>query len=176
MAKDREWELIQNAGDHKHRHEDGTQVVYESGEVIIDSRDLKSMFPNKFRELGKAEEEKQKKKKSKLKAAVAARQIQVLDDDADDEERDATLEESSQFGKDVTAEYPHAAKSDLKVFKSDDGEYTVVDADDLDSPLNKEALKRGKNVDQWVKDYRLGKKEVAGDEAPKKKKKKKTKE
>lgn len=169
MPKVRQWELQPNVGVHVHRHEDGTRVAYEAGEVIHDHRDLDAMFPNKFAEIGVSKPQT-KKKVSKIKSSphLAAQQavdLEKVDDEADDaddvvetstEEAD-TEEVESAFGEEVTASFPAAAKADLKVFFDKKKKvHTVVDSDTPDKPLGK-ALKKPKNVEKWIKTYLKGK-------------------
>lgn len=176
MAKEgRRWELVKDAGPHRHRHEDGSQVAYEAGEVIHDERDLAQMWPGKFNELGKPQFEK--RKDSKLKKALAARlnsaqeAAEIEDHQHDTEEEDVTLAKS-EYGEDVTAEFTDAARSDLKVFHdAETDKFTVCDADDLEKPLAK-GLKRSKNVLKWVREYRRGNTDVTKKPKIKKKGKK----
>lgn len=184
--KKRQWELKHGCGPHRHLDEEGRRIAYEPGEVIHDSRDLDAMFPHKFNELGVTKAKKEKKKKSKLvkdrsfervpsrtdEEHVTSKEVQDEVDDETDDDDDTTTEEEgdeendetlvkSKFGKDVTGEFDLAAKSDLKVFakKGKKGtSYTVVDADELDKPLNakKDKLKSSAKVEKFLRDYRKG--------------------
>lgn len=160
----RQWELRPDAGPHVHKDAEGNRVIYEPGEVVEDERDLDAMFPSKFVEVGKTKGPI--KKHSKLKAANAFLDEEKDEDEvevpdvSDDEDSDSDEEEAEHkpLGKDVTAKFPLAAKSDLKVFKTGKGkdvEYIVADADEPDTAIS-DGLKKLKAVEKFLKDYRKG--------------------
>lgn len=176
-GKVRQWELYPNAGDHNHRHVDGTETTYQGGEVIHDPRDLNTLFPCKFTEIGVSkkatkkdlrpkdnivaieddEEEDAKKNppQEEEEEDTDLHEEEKDEDDSEDEEKDETAVKS-KFGTDATGEFDLAVKSDLKVFKSKKkGLFTVVDADEPTKALKK-GMKTPGQVQKFLKGYRKG--------------------
>jgi len=182
--KMRQYELKAGCGPHLERDsESGEQLKYEPGDVIHTDRDMKALFPHKWRELGinkpatpknlkgrerTSEEEEDDRDKKQLIADKKALKEEgsngneVPDDEDEDEDEDEDLDDGedeaapvkSKFGKDVTKKFEAATKADLKVFYSKKKGHTIVDSDEPGKLLAQR--EKAKDVEKWLADYRKG--------------------
>lgn len=182
--KVRQWELKGDSGPHIHKNEDGDKIVYEPGEVIHTHKDLGTLFPCKFIELGiskkatlkkksklrdddEPEKPRRKKAKETEEEPTKVEEDDEIDDEDDEEEEeeeeDTTTEDepappprSKKYGKDVTKDFEIAVKADLKVFKSKKKGFSVVDNDTSKAIKTKKPLKTVSQVDKFLSDYKKG--------------------
>lgn len=150
--------------------------VYKRGEIVESTRDLVKVFPNQFKPVSDEEmvapidqearkkevdgmiqnghwneedrkflqglsEENFKRLNNRFSQAITAKSSE-----------DRTL---STLGEDVTSNFQLAYDSGYKVFKNAKGKFQVTKKNDVNKPLNKEALDQA-GVDKFVEQYLRG--------------------
>ena len=126
-------------------------VTYKSGDTVETSLDLVAMFPSKFErnyEAEKRAEAKTGKKTKKSKPDIPEGTGKGKEDDNKDDDDNVTAE--SEYGEDITAEYPTAEKVQVKVYVKDNW-CTVVD--DADGEVLNEKKLRKKEVEEFIGQY-----------------------
>lgn len=163
------------------RHVDLDGTVYVEGETVLSDKPLDRIYRGKFEEKGaRTKLRNAKLERLMLKKGKVSRKAPVPESDpAEDDSRLA-----NDLGKDVTENFPAAQRKDMKVYKTEDGQYNVCDADDPENPIHEGPIDKlsvskllagdgeKKNVNPPA-DVDDGVEGNDGEEAPKKKKKKK---
>lgn len=70
----------------------------------------------------------------------------------DEDNEELGLQEESDFGEDVTKDFPSATAGKFKVFKDEDDRFTVVNRKKPDEPLHEDALATEEDVETFMEE------------------------
>jgi hypothetical protein len=165
--------------------ETGKDVYYKPGDIIDSERELDKIFRGKFEKVPTAEDftqtepniiDKRFKNDEEEKEALQARLNELNADDDndeddtpaeddndggsndskdDDDDNDDGKDDDNEYGKDVSDEFPTAAKVDLKVFTKNNTWFNIIDpdAEDGTDPKENEKGLHRKDVQEFLEQY-----------------------
>lgn len=138
------YKLMPNAGSHVMGAGSQYRVLTVADNAVINSEvDLAKLFPNKFEQIGIPETTQE-----------ATEDGSGLTQKPDTTLPSTEVKDSVVLGKDITKQLSIARKNAFKVFQNGDV-YYVVEADDVDTPLHPEPLKK-KEVVPFIEKYLKG--------------------
>ena len=128
-------------------------VNFERGAVIESEEPLDVLFPNKFKRVrdeipGKSDRYPKKPKKGSVTSSS-----HEFDPMLDEEEEDATADETEGLEHDVSSKFK--CGSSYKVFKDKRRGYSVVSVADPTVPLNSQALRKSE-VNEFIESLDTG--------------------
>ena len=91
-----------------------------------------------------------------------------LQDEEDEDNSDVGVQEESEFGDDVTTEFPGAKSGKFKVFKDEDDKYTVVKRGKEDESLHDDPFGSEEEVETFMEEEMDRQKKATEKKTPKK--------
>jgi len=140
--------LKPRCGNHIERDKKGKPVTYKSGDIVESDRDLVTAFPGKFEVVpGQFSEDGVVTAPNIPEPSKKEKKITISPKKAISKKTEIP---ESEYGVDVTKEFPTASEVELKVFEKSKW-LTVVDPDN-NEVLNDKKLRRDK-VEGFLADY-----------------------